>query len=414
MARDEATEEAVAALRDRLLHLPADRYPVEHATTCVHLGEVLLRAGRLAEAAHALRTAESLFAGRHPVSQATALNSLGATLRAQGQAPEAAGCFARAVELFTAHDRELEAAAARFNLGLVRREAGEPAAAVAPLQAARDTFAAHRAGAQLAAAERELAAALLATGEADAAAGLLAGVVEQAAAAGDRPGLAAAANLWGLALLAQDDPTEAAAAFRRSVAAAPRSVDPAGFALAQANLALAHERRGAPAAARLAATQALAVAGAAPAVREQAAAVLDRLPAGSRPRSTDLLEVLDAEPAGTWPVLLREELVRWADLPAPAAAAEAAGWVAGVLGRRAGPDLVAAWVGVLLELPPPALAVLVPAAVAAAQDGGPVRRAGFRDLVARALARHPLPQWQRLAGLFNEAAATRGGPTDWG
>jgi len=124
--------------------------------------------------------------------------------------------------------------------------------------------------------------------------------------------------------------------------------------------------------------------------------------------------VLDAEPFDRWPAILREEALRWCDLPAPERVEAVSGFVEGLLDRPGTSfDLAESLISVLLELPPQQYAELVTAMVVA--TGGPPQDHGerVRTVVASALARFPLPQWQRLVGSLNAAAAETGQPAGW-
>ncbi|MGH9283535.1 MAG: hypothetical protein ACRD0S_11445, partial [Acidimicrobiales bacterium] len=110
-------------LARRLDQYPADRYPVQHATTQFHLGVTLAGQGRLQEADQALETACRLFRpDQLPAEHAKAANARGAVQRMAGRLDDAATSFGRAAELFRHRELRLEEGAARFNLGLVERE----------------------------------------------------------------------------------------------------------------------------------------------------------------------------------------------------------------------------------------------------------------------------------------------------
>src|SRR5690349_19861420 len=92
--RDAEFEAAVQELVSRLLRYPADRYPVQHATTRFHLGVVRAGGGAIVQAEVDLRAATELCpSDRMPVEHAKALNALGAVLRDRGRPSEAAECF---------------------------------------------------------------------------------------------------------------------------------------------------------------------------------------------------------------------------------------------------------------------------------------------------------------------------------
>lgn len=396
-------------LTARLARYPADRYPVQHATARFHLGSALTEVGRFDEAERELAVAAELFGPeRMPTEHAKALNARGAALRAAGRPTEAIGCFVQAADAFAALERPLEQGAAWFNLGLTRREVGEDPVEV--FGRARELLDPQRVPAYAAAAARELGAALFAAGRGAEASPILVEAVALAERGGDLAGLGAAANTLGLVHLAQDRAKEAVEILRTAASAHPRTVRPEGHAMAKANLALAHEQDGDAVRARLAARQALGVPGVPEPVLTVAAGVLARL--GAEPGG--LLDVLDDEPADAWPALVREELLRQADARPEERAVDAQAFVAGVLDRpRTGAELVATWLGGLLELPPAVMHALATEAVVAlgAQDADRMER--FRSWVARGCARFHLPQMDRLTGLFEEIAARAGGPPSW-
>src|SRR5919201_5850319 len=302
--------EAIEELERQLARFPPERYPVQHATSQFHLGVALVNAGRPAEAERALEVAARLFApDRLPAEHAKTTNARGAALRLAGRLDEAAAAFDQAASEFDAAGLRLEQGAALFNLGLVQRDLGDPDAAVASLQRARERLDPHRSPVEAAAASRELGTTLLGMGRLDAARDALEAALALGRRAGDQAGVGAAANVLGLVELAASDPMKAADAFRTAVAGHPRSVRPGEFAMAKANLAVAWERAGDHAPARLAAPQAAGTPTAAKPVLAQARGVLERV--GGRPGA--LLEVLDREPRDQWPVALREELARWLD-----------------------------------------------------------------------------------------------------
>jgi tetratricopeptide (TPR) repeat protein len=404
--------EAIEELERRLARLPAERYPVQHATAQFHLGVALVNAGRPAEAERALHVAARLFApDRLPTEHAKATNALGAALRLAGRLDEAAAAFSRAAGEFEAAGLRLEQGAALFNLGLVQRELGDSDAAVASLQRARECLDPRRSPAEAAAAARELGATLLGVGRLDAARDALQAALALGRRAGDQAGIGAAANVLGLVELAADTPGKAADAFRTAVAGHPRSLRPGEFAMAKANLAVAWERAGDQARARLAAMQAAGTPAAAEPVLAQARGVLGRL--GGWPGA--LVEVLDREPREQWLTMLREELARWLDAGPDERRAEAAAWIDGQLDRPAvAADLAEAWLGTLLELPGDAMDQVIRSALEALVERDEATGARFRSDISRALPRFHLPQWQRLADSFNRAAAELGQEPLWG
>lgn len=396
-------------LTARLARYPADRYPVQHATASFHLGAALTEAGRFDESERALAVAAELFGpDRMPAEHAKALNARGAALRASDRPAEAIGCFERAATTFARVELPLEHGAALFNLGLCRRDLG--ADPIEVFGRARELLDPERVPAHAAAAARELGAALFTAGRGAEATPILADAVALAERGHDIAGLGAAANTLGLVHLAQDRAKDAVEILRTAAAAHPRTVRPHGHAMAKANLALAHERDRDAVRARLAARQALGVPGAPEPVVTTAAAVLTRI--GDDPGR--LLDVLDDEPVDRWPPLVREELLRWDEAWPEERAVEAEAFVAGVLDRpRAAAELVATWLGGLLELPPQAMHALATDAVLAlrGQDAEQVER--FRSWVARGCARFHIPQMDRLTRMFEEIAVLHGGPASW-
>ena len=404
--------EAIEELERRLARFPPERYPVQHATAQFHLGVALVNAGRPAEAERALDIAAGLFApDRLPAEHAKTTNARGAALRLAGRLDEAAAAFDQAAGEFQAAGLRLEQGAALFNLGLVQRELGDPDAAVASLQQAGERLDPRRSPIEAAAASRELGTTLLGMGRLEQAREALEAALTLGRRAGDQAGVGTAANLLGLVELAAGDPTKAADAFRTAVAGHPRSLRPGEFAMAKANLAVAWERAGDHARARLAALQAAGIPTAAEPVLAQARGVLERV--GERPGA--LGEVLDREPREQWPVALREELARWLDAGPDQRRAEARAWITGQLDRPAvAVDLAEAWLGTLLELPGDAMNQVIGATLEALAELNAATAARFRADVARAMPRFHLPQWQRLADSFNRAAAQRGQEPAWG
>lgn len=176
--------------------------------------------------------------------------------------------------------------------------------------------------------------------------------------------------------------------------------------MAKANLAVAYERAGVAARARLAARQALAAPLIPQPVADQASAVMERL--GDPPG--DLAVVILEEPAERRPALVREEVVRWADAGMAERRREAAAWVgAQIAAHGAGIDLCEAWLGALLELPPEAMEDLIRAALAGLAERPTDDRERFRSQVSSAMARFHVPQWMRLKDTFNRLAVELGG-----
>lgn len=398
-------------LRHQLLRYRADRNPEAHAMVQFHLGTALLESGQPQAAERALRIAADLFAsGGHTVELGKSLNMLGVVLRELGRTGDARDAFTAAATELAAAELPLEEGAARHNLGLVQRDAGRHDVAA---ESFRLAWASLREGppGQASAAARELGATLLQTGAADEAAELLDRSIELASRAGDRAGMGAAANVLGLAQLARDDPTSAVEAFRTALACHPRRVRPEGYAMAKANLALALERSGDDVGARLSARQALATPDAPPAVVAQAEAVLGRLGESD----ADLHLALERASEDEWPGELRDELARWLDSPRAARTAAVAAWIEGQVARAdRGQDLAAAYLGVLLELPPDAMELLIRTTIEALPDREPAVREHFRRDVSRAMARFNVPQWMRLKDTFNRLAADVGDDGSWG
>jgi tetratricopeptide (TPR) repeat protein len=404
-------------LVERLGRYPAQRYPVQHATTQFHLGSVLLHAGEVATALPALTVARDVFehAGmRLEAAKATVM--LGVALRTAGRRDEATAAFTTAGTALAALDQPAEQAAAAYNLGLVRQDRADLEGAYAAWSQARELFL--RAGypAQAGAAARDHGGALLTAGRVSDALPLLEQALALAEQVGDEPGAGAAANALGLAHLAAQEPFAAVSALRRALSGFPRSVRPADYAMAKANLALAHEQAGDRARARLAGAQALAVPSAAAPVRAQAQQLLARLP-GRAPE--DLLAVLDAEDREQWVAVLREEVLRAAELPTGQRCELVSGFLDGVLARPgASYDLAESLLQIVLELPPRTYDLLVSAVVEACagrpEQGRPeqdIER--LRAVIGSALARFALPQWQRLAASLNAAAQASGQPATW-
>jgi tetratricopeptide (TPR) repeat protein len=400
------------SLPDRLARFPIERYPVQHATTQFHLGSSLLHAGQIAPALDALAVARRVFDDvGMGLEAAKATVMLGVGLRSAGRLDEAASAFRDAGQELAGLDSPVEQGAAAYNLGLVLQDRGDGAGACAAWRRARELFLAAGYPAQAAAAGRDHGAALLTAGNVAAALPLLQEAAALAERAGDDPGTAAAVNALGLAHLAAHDAPSAAAVLRRALAFAPRTVRPAEHAMVKANLALAQEQAGDAARARLAARQALAVSSAAAPVRAQAQQVLSRLPGDA---ADDLLAVLDSEPPDEWIGVLREELLRAAELPGDERCVLVRGFLDGVLARpeRAHP-LAQSLLSVVLELPSRPYDVLVTAIVEASRQRAQEDVDRLQAVVGSAMARFAIPQWQRLAASLNAAATAAGRPATW-
>lgn len=406
------TQSEQEVLHARLQQYPVARYPVQHATTQFHLGSVLLHAGNSAAALDALITARNIFnlAGMH-LEQAKTTVQLGVALRTVGRLHEAAAAFTAAGAGLETLDQPAEQAAAAYNLGLVHQDRGDLQAAHAAWTEARELFLATHYPAQAAAAARDHGGSLLTAGEAEQAIPLLEQAATLAESASDLSGLGAAANVLGLAYLATDDPAAAVAALRRALAVFPRSTRPGDYAMVKANLALAYERAGDVARARLAAGQSLAMTNAAPLVRAQAQQVLARLPG---PADGDLLSVLDTQDQEQWAAVIREEVLRVADLPDQARQTLLRAVLDGLLTRSgASYDLAEALLQVVLELPPRSYALMVAAIVAAGAGRSKQDSDRLSAVLSSAMARFAMPQWQRLAASLNAAATEAGLPAQW-
>jgi len=401
-----------AELEARLARYPAGRYPAQHATAAFHLGTAQLQRGRVTEALRDLRTAHDVF-GRlgMRLEQAKALTMHGVALREAGRPDLAGQSFDSSVQLFNKLAQPVEEAAASYNLGLTLRGQDAEVAAQQALAHARELFLQEGYVVQAGSAAREQGASLLNAGKPEAALPLLEEATTLAERGGDLAGLGAAANALGLAHLALDDADAAVLALSTAVGAFPRSMRPSEHAMAKANLALAYERTGNAARARLAARQALAVRSADPPVRAQAQQVLDRLRDASQ---LDLLVVLDGEPLERWPSIVREEALRWCDATESERLEAVRGFVDGLLSRPGDAyDIAESLLAVVLELPPEQYGRLVSAIVQVTgrldeSDGERVRA-----VVGSAMARFAIPQWQRLAGSLNAAADATGQPSGW-
>lgn len=406
------TESEQDALVQRLARYPADRYPVQHATTQFHLGSVRLHAGQGAAALPALTLAGEMFArAGMGLEQAKSGVMLGVALRQVGRLDDATAAFVNAGAVLGTLGQPAEQAAAAYNLGLVRQDTGDVDGARAAWTQARDLFLEAGYPAQAGAAARDHGGSLLAMGQVGPALVLLEQALALAERAGDEPGAGAAANALGLAQVAAGDPAAAVSALRRALGAFARSVRPADHAMVKANLALAHEQAGEYARARLAARQALAVQGAAAPVRAQAQQLLRRIPGREH---EDLLSVLDEVDLEQRVAVLREEVLRAAELTARQRCALVSGFLDGLLARPAAShDLAQSLLHVVLELPPRTYGLLVEAVVDACAGRPGEDSERLRAVIGSALARFALPQWQRLAASLNAAAELAGEPATW-
>ncbi|MEJ7745118.1 MAG: tetratricopeptide repeat protein [Nocardioidaceae bacterium] len=410
--RADETEPETAELEARLRRYPAARYPAQHASTAFHLATVHLRCGRLVDAVPLLSAAYDIF-GRlgMRLEQTKTLTMHGVALREGGRGDLARQTFQRAAREFNQLEQPVEEAAASYDLGLVLHEQGDDTGALQAMTRAYDLFLEAGHFAQAGKAAREQGIYRLGAGDVRAALPLLEEAAALAERSGDLPGLGAAANALGLAQLAAEDAGAAVQAFVRAVGAFPRSLRGPEHAMTKANLAVALERVGNLAQARLAARQALAVSSAEPPVRAQAQQLLDRF---SEPSQVDLMAVLDEEPADRWPAIIREEVLRWCDARPLERSAAVRGFVDGVLSRAATSyDLAESLLAVVLELPPGPYADMVTAVVHV--TGGLRQEDSERvhAVIGSAMARFAIPQWQRLAASLNEAAIGMGQPASW-
>ncbi|MDQ3617085.1 MAG: hypothetical protein M3393_10815 [Actinomycetota bacterium] len=401
----------VEELLSKLDRYPADRYPAQHATAQFHLGSALLQAGATDGALDALGVAEKIFGGLGMrIEHAKSRMMIGAGCRAAGRLREAMEQFAAAAEIFTALEKPGEEAAAHYNTGLVLVESDDLAGAVDAFTAAQDIFRSAGHLTWAAAAARERGTALFNHGEAGAAVPLLEEALELASEA-DPAGAGAAANVLGLARLAISDAASAVEAFHIALAWHPRSVRPAEHAMVKANLALAYEAAGASAQARVTARQALSVPQAPSEVQVLAHEVLERLPGGS---GADLFTVLDQAPAERREILVRDELLRWAEADPQSRIREAASWVHEQVARGAeGMDYAQTLFGALLELPPATYNLVIVALVQANGLGDEDEAERFQAVTRSAMARFPMPQWQRMAASFTAAAEQAGHRQQW-
>ena len=409
---EQPAETETAELVERLARYPASRYPAQHATAAFRLATVHLQYGRSDQAVPLLGTAYETF-GRLDMrlEQTKALMMHGVALRQGDRNDLASVTFERAARAFGALEQPAEEAAAFYNLGLSLHHNGDPTAAQAALSRAYDLFLAAGHLARAGAAARERGAYLLTSGRIGAARTVLEDAADLAHRANDLPGLGAATNALGLAYLASDDPAAAVREFSRAVGAYPRSLRPAEHAMVKANLAVAYERSGQHARARLTARQALAITSAEPPVRDQAQHVVERLHVLT---GLDLLTVLDAEPIPRWPALIREEVLRWCEAPRPERRSAIRGFLNGLLERPGlGYDLAESLLSVIIELPPPPYARMVSSIVQVTAELTPPGRERIHAIIGSAMARFAIPQWQRLAASLNAAEAAAGRDGVW-
>ncbi len=405
----ESEQEMLAA---RLRRYAPDRYPVQHATTQFHLGSMLLQSGDTAAGVDALRTARDLFAHvGMKLEQAKATLMMGVALRTAGQFEEASDAFRAALALLGELEQPAEQGAAAYNLGLVRQDLGDASGAHAAWSEARRLFLSGGYPAQASGAARDHGASLLNRGDATEALPLLEEALELAARAGDEQLVGSAANVLGLAQVAAGDPVAAASSLQRAAAAFPRSLRPAEHAMAKANIALAHEQAGDADRARLAARQALAVAGAAAPVRTQARRILARL---GNDASDDLLSVLDTEERVRWVPVIRDEVLRAVDLSREQRNDIIRRFLDGVLARPASSyELSQDLLHVVLELPPQPYALLVASIVEGCAARPEEDTDRLHEVISSAMARFAMPQWQRLAASLNAAEEAAGRAATW-
>lgn len=399
-------------LADRLARFPAERYPVQHATTQFHLGSTLLHAGSTGPALAALVVARQLFAASGmQLETAKATLMQGIAERAAGRLAEATASFRAAGDLLAGLDQPAEQAAVAYNLGLVLQDRGDRTGAHEAWARARELFLALGFLGQAGAAARDHGASLLGDGNVVDALPLLEQAAALAERAGDEAGTSAATNVLGLAHLAAQDPASAVGVLRRALAFVPRTVRPGDHAMVKANLALAYEQAGDRARARLAALQVGAVPSAAAPVRAQAEQVLARLPGDP---AQDLLVVLDEESREQWVGVLRDEVLRSLELSPTDRCLVLRGVLDVLLARpESAYALAESLLTVVLELPPRSYTATVEALVAGCAGRADAAGERLRTVLGSALARFALPQWQRLAASLNSAAEAAGQPATW-
>lgn len=398
-------EEILLELEQRRDRYPPDRYPVQYATVCFHLGSTLIQARRPEAAVGVLEEAGSMFdRDGLALERAKTLNMQGIAHREIGDLQAAERCFSRAAAMFEDLGEAVERAAALYNLGLVQRDLLGPSGSVAALTEALSLFEVDASEPQASAAARELGMSLLSSGEPAKAIPLLERAVTAALSAADDLSFGNASNALGLAYLGSDRFDDAVEAFREAAAAHPRSVRPEPYAMAKANLALALERSGRPGGARLAALQAKAIPTAPEPVVEQLDGILHRV--GSGPGA--LWEALEEQSDGG---IVREELLRWNDLDASQIRAEAKAWIDLQAGAHDGEAKAELILNALLESSPKLMENVISALIAAASD---VTAADTWTLqMERAMTRFHIPQWERLRSIFNERAEALGSPLRW-
>jgi tetratricopeptide (TPR) repeat protein len=396
----------------KLDRYPPQRYPVQHATTQFHLGSLLLHAGQAAAAARALEPARDLFSQAGMGTEAAkATMMLGVALRMGGDLTAAHAAFGTAMTEFQSLGQVAEQAAAAYNVGLVCQDRGDAPGAHTSWSTARELFLTVHDAPRAAAASREHGSSLLATGDVAAAVAVLTAAVAMSEATDDVTGHGHGANALGLAHLAGGDPAAAVTALRTALGCFPRAVRPAEHAMVQANVALAYADAGDGSRARLAARHAVAVAEAAPAVRQQAAHLLAGSPGCA---AGDLLAVLDAEDPDRWPGIVRAEVVRVVEVGVEEREGLVRGFLDGLLTRpQVCYDLAECWWQVVIELPPRGYELLVAAAARLSADRVPQDAERLSAILCSAMARLGIPQWQRLAASLNAAARAARQPETW-
>lgn len=396
-------------LQARLDRYPAQRYPVQHATTLFHLATVVLEADPVTAADDLDRAAALFDRDKLPLEHAKALLMAGIARRTAGDLVAAQACFVAAAEDFATLDQTAEEGAARFNLGLIAAATAQPDLARSSFISARERFAESRQPGAAAGAGRELGALLLDQGDPGEARRVLEAAQDAAERSGDPVALGSVSNVLGLARLASGDASGALAAFELAVASAPRSIRPQAHAMALANAALAHEAAAEHVNARLAARQALAMRSADAAVLEQARGLLTRLgdPLG------DLADAIIGADEREWPGLLRREVLRWLELTDDDCEREWGQLLDFVVTRPDPVPVLESVVGVILEMPPRAAERLVATMLAPLGTSDPDTVERVRSGLSRALGRYPGPQLLRMSGLVTAAASRTGLAGEW-
>ena len=405
-------EDQIGALTLKLDQYSESRYPVQRATTLFHLGTALLQVDQSKEALQPLAEATRLFkSSGMALEQAKAANMHGVALRTAGQTEAAVEAFLAALQQFHLGGHAVEEAATSYNLGLAYRDENALDRSRQAFTHAAQLFVAAGRFPEASAAAREQASILLKRGEIQEATDLLTPAVEMALRAGDMAGGGAAANMLGLTHLAAGQNEAACTAFHDALGAHPRSVRPAENAMVRANLALALERCGDTARARLSAEHTLANPAADLPVRIQVKELLKRLPPAT---GSELFDVLEDTSKPEWVSVIREELHRWAGSSTRTRNSCVAVWVQGQLQRRDMADqLAAGLLGGLLELPPTSFQLLVESIVAVVASLDDVGAPRIRATVRSAMTRFAPPQWQRLAAAFNAEASRTHQPEEW-